>query len=43
MHTLLIMAGLGDSSEGHWQTMVKAISKRSKVIQNNWNQPELED
>jgi predicted alpha/beta hydrolase family esterase len=19
MHTLLIMAGLGDSSEGHWQ------------------------
>jgi predicted alpha/beta hydrolase family esterase len=32
MHTLLIMAGLGDSSEGHWQT-IKAISKRSKVIQ----------
>jgi hypothetical protein len=23
------MAGLGDSSEGHWQ-LVKAISKRSK-------------
>jgi predicted alpha/beta hydrolase family esterase len=21
MHTLLIMAGLGDSSEGHWQNL----------------------
>jgi predicted alpha/beta hydrolase family esterase len=44
MHTLLIMAGLGDSSEGHWQNnWLKQFPNAQKVIQNNWNQPELED
>lgn len=44
MHTLLIVPGLGDSSEGHWQNnWLKHFPNSQKVNQNSWNQPELED
>ena len=43
-HTLLILPGLGDSSPGHWQNnWLDHFPNSKKVIQKNWNQPEVED
>jgi hypothetical protein len=43
-HTLLIVPGLGDSGEGHWQNnWLQHFPNAKKVIQNNWNQPILKD
>jgi predicted alpha/beta hydrolase family esterase len=41
---LLILAGLGDSGEMHWQSYwQKKFENSTKVIQNNWDEPKLED
>ena len=41
---LLILAGLGDSGEKHWQSFWQHhFPNTSKVIQNNWEQPDLND
>lgn len=43
-HTLLIVPGLGDSTTGHWQdNWLKRFPNAKKVVQNNWNQPQLQD
>jgi predicted alpha/beta hydrolase family esterase len=43
-HTLLILPGLGDSSEGHWQNhWLKHFPNAQKVTQKNWDQPMLND
>ncbi|MFL9832306.1 alpha/beta hydrolase [Flavobacterium sp. ST-87] len=43
-HTLLIVPGLGDSTTGHWQdNWLQHFPNATKVVQNNWNQPQLED
>jgi uncharacterized protein len=40
---LLILPGLGDSSENHWQSFwLKKFTNATKVIQNDWNEPKLE-
>lgn len=40
---LLIIPGLGDSGENHWQSFwLKKFINSSKVIQDNWDEPELE-
>ena len=41
---LLIIPGLGDSGEKHWQSFwLKKFTNSTKVIQDNWNEPQLED
>lgn len=41
---LLILAGLGDSGKNHWQSYwLKKYSNSSKVIQDNWVEPKLEN
>ena len=43
-HTLLIVPGLGDSTAGHWQdNWLQHFPNAKKVVQNNWNQPQLKD
>src|SRR5215217_1693049 len=43
-HTLLIVPGLGDSTTGHWQdNWLQQFPNTKKVVQNNWNQPQLQD
>jgi predicted alpha/beta hydrolase family esterase len=43
-YTLLIVPGLGDSSEGHWQNhWLEYFSNAQKVTQKNWDQPILKD
>jgi uncharacterized protein len=43
-HTLLIVPGLGDSTAGHWQdNWLQHFPNAKKVVQNNWNQPQLQD
>lgn len=43
-HTLLIVPGLGDSTSGHWQdNWLQHFQNTNKVVQNNWNQPQLQD
>lgn len=43
-HTLLIIPGLGDSSDGHWQNnWLEHFPNSHKVAQTNWNEPQLED
>lgn len=40
---LLIIPGLGDSGEKHWQSFwLKKFINSTKVIQDNWDEPELE-
>ena len=40
---LLIIPGLGDSGENHWQSYwLKKYKNATKVIQDNWNEPQLE-
>jgi predicted alpha/beta hydrolase family esterase len=41
---LLILTGLGDSGEKHWQSFwLQKFSNSNKVIQANWNEPQLND
>jgi predicted alpha/beta hydrolase family esterase len=41
---LLILAGLGDSGEKHWQSYwLRKFKNSSKLVQTNWEQPILED
>jgi len=40
---LLIIPGLGDSGQNHWQSFwLQKFSNSSKVIQDNWDEPILE-
>lgn len=40
---LVIIPGLGDSGEHHWQTFwSNKFDNSSRIIQENWNQPDLE-
>lgn len=40
---LLIIPGLGDSGENHWQSFwLKKFVNSTKVIQDNWEEPQLE-
>lgn len=39
---LLIIPGLGDSGEKHWQSFwLQKFTNSTKVIQDNWNEPQL--
>ncbi len=41
---LLILAGLGDSGEKHWQTYWQAVFPNTqKVMQKDWDNPKLEE
>ena len=41
---LLIIPGLGDSGDKHWQSYwLKKYPKATKLIQDNWTEPQLED
>ena len=41
---LLIIPGLGDSGEKHWQSFwLQKFSSSTKVIQDNWDEPQLEE
>ncbi|HEY4628333.1 MAG TPA: alpha/beta hydrolase [Flavobacterium sp.] len=41
---LLILAGLGDSGEKHWQSYwLRKFTNSSKLVQGNWEEPVLED
>jgi predicted alpha/beta hydrolase family esterase len=41
---LLIIPGLGDSEEKHWQHFwLKKYTNSSKVIQDNWDEPQLDE
>lgn len=41
---LLIIPGLGDSGEKHWQNFwLQKFSNSTKVIQDNWDKPQLEE
>lgn len=41
---LLIIPGLGDSGEKHWQSFwLKKFTNSTKVIQDNWDEPQLKD
>jgi len=43
MTRLLIIPGLGDSGEKHWQSLwLKKFEHTTKVIQDNWDEPTLE-
>lgn len=40
---LLIIPGLGDSNENHWQSFwLQKFKNATKVVQQNWDQPQLE-
>jgi len=40
---LLIIPGLGDSGENHWQSFwLKKFTNSTKVIQDNWEEPQLD-
>ena len=41
---LLILPGLGDSGADHWQSFwLKKFNNSTKLVQENWNEPKLED
>ncbi len=41
---LLIIPGLGDSGEKHWQSFwLQKFPNSTKVIQDNWNKPQLDE
>ena len=41
---LLILAGLGDSGEKHWQSYwLQKFKNATKVVQENWDEPQLDD
>ena len=41
---LLIIPGLGDSGEKHWQSYwLKKFPNSTKVIQDNWDEPQLDE
>jgi predicted alpha/beta hydrolase family esterase len=41
---LLIIPGLGNSDDNHWQSYwLKKYTNASKLTQDNWNEPQLED
>jgi predicted alpha/beta hydrolase family esterase len=40
---ILILPGLGDSGEGHWQTFWEKEYGFKRVIQKNWNTPKSSD
>ncbi len=41
---LLIIPGLGDSGEKHWQNFwLQKFTNSTKVIQDNWDEPQLKD
>jgi predicted alpha/beta hydrolase family esterase len=41
---ILIIPGLGDSGEKHWQSFwLKKFANSTKVIQDNWDEPQLEN
>ena len=41
---LLIIPGLGDSGENHWQSYwLKKYKNATKVVQDNWDKPQRED
>jgi predicted alpha/beta hydrolase family esterase len=43
-HTILIVSGLGDSGEEHWQShWLKEIENSQKVMQTEWHKPQLEN
>ncbi|KDN55926.1 RBBP9/YdeN family alpha/beta hydrolase [Flavobacterium seoulense] len=43
-YSILIVPGLGDSTTGHWQdNWLHHFPNAKKVIQDNWNQPQLQD
>ena len=43
-YSVLIVPGLGDSTTGHWQdNWLHHFPNAKKVVQNNWNQPQLQD
>jgi predicted alpha/beta hydrolase family esterase len=43
-HTILIVTGLGDSAETHWQNYwLQHFETAQKVIQKDWDNPLLED
>jgi predicted alpha/beta hydrolase family esterase len=43
MDQLLIIPGLGDSGEQHWQSLwLKKFDHSIKVVQDNWDEPTLE-
>ena len=43
-HTLLLVPGLGDSSDGHWQNhWLEHFPNAKKVTQNDWHQPKLNE
>lgn len=41
---LLIIPGLGDSGEQHWQSFwLQKFPNSTKVIQDNWDEPQLDE
>lgn len=43
-HTILIVSGLGDSGQEHWQShWLKELENSQKVIQTEWHAPQLEN
>jgi predicted alpha/beta hydrolase family esterase len=41
---ILIIPGLGDSGENHWQTLWhKKFANSERIIQDEWNEPQLEN
>ena len=41
---LLIIPGLGDSGDNHWQSYwLKKYTNATKLTQDNWNEPQLKD
>lgn len=43
-YTILIVPGLGDSGAEHWQSYwLNQIENSEKLIQNEWNKPQLQD
>lgn len=41
---ILILTGLGDSGENHWQSYwLRKFENSTKLIQDNWNEPQLKN
>ena len=41
---LLILTGLGDSGEKHWQSYwLRKFENSTKLIQDNWEEPQLKN
>jgi predicted alpha/beta hydrolase family esterase len=41
---LLILTGLGDSGEKHWQSYwLRKFENSTKLIQDNWEKPQLKN